>query len=135
MTDLFRALPLGAQGAEAEGVVAFGQANAVLIGQQRAVKEGWSGQAESTVEEQLPSGGPEQVLPPNHLGDVHGRIIHHHGQLVRRQVIVTPDHEISEVSPGAKPLSSAAAVLEGDHFAVRNPEPPVHPLTGGDRKI
>jgi hypothetical protein len=113
------------QGAQAQGVVPFGQAGAGLVGEQRAVAEpGWF-EPKGPVEEQLPGGRFEQVFASDYLGDVHGGIIHHYRKLIGGQVIMTPDHKISEVFSSYELLRRIESVNKPDRLAIGHAETPV----------
>ncbi len=105
--------------------MALGQSNTSLIDQQRTVIERREWQAQRPIEQLLTGRGNQQISAPNHLGDLHGRIIHHDGKLVRRNPIMPPDHEIPEILPRHKGLGTQASVDEGDCLAIRGPETPV----------
>ena len=82
---------------------------------------------ERPVKEQLSGGRDQKVLAPDDLGDVHGRVIHHHRQLISRNVIVAPENEIPKVPAGDQMLRAHCHIGEFDGFAVRNPEAPAGP--------
>lgn len=60
-------------------------------------------------------------------------IIHHTGQLIRRDAIVPPDNKIAEVFTGDEALKAARAVDKRNFFAIGNAKAPIHP--GSDRNI
>src|SRR6266542_6768644 len=84
--------------------------------------KGGSSQPEGAVEQYLPGGGFEQVLPADDFRDLHRGIIHDHGEVVSGGVIMPPDNEIAEVSARNELLRAVVAVHEGDVFAVGNAE-------------
>jgi hypothetical protein len=96
-----------AEGAQALGVVAFGEAGAGGVFDQRAVTELRSGQAEGAIQQQLARGGAQQVFAANHFRDAHGGVIHHDGQLVRGRIVETPDNEVAKVLAGDELLRAA----------------------------
>jgi len=115
---------LGAQGAEAEGVVALGETTAGFIGHQRAmIKSGWL-EGKGAVEQELAGGGFEEVRAAHDLGDAHGVVVNSDGELVGGKVVALPDDEIAEIPAGDELLRAEVPVVEGDGFAVGNAESP-----------
>jgi hypothetical protein len=51
-------------------------------------------------------------------------------ELVGREIIVTPNDEIAEVTSGGERLRAESEVMEADGFAVRNTEAPIHACAG-----
>ena len=90
------------------------------------------GQPECAVEQYLSRGTQQQIRPAHDLSNGHGRVIHHAGQLVGGNVIVTPDHKIPEVMTGHKLLRAEVMVHEGNDFPIRHTEPPGETV-GGNR--
>src|ERR1700722_3622041 len=81
--------------------------------------------SQSAIEQQLPRGREQQILSADHFADAHGRVVQHHGQLIRRHVVVSPDQEIAEVSSRDKSLRAAAAVFKLEHLIVCHEKTPV----------
>ena len=102
--------------------MAFGQARAGFIGDQGTVTKGGSRQTEGAIEQNLPGGGFEKIFAADDFRDPHCRVIHDHGELVRRGIVVPPDDEIAEVFAGDELLRAAMTVHERDSFAVGNAE-------------
>src|SRR3974390_556644 len=96
--DLFGRLALFAQGAQAESVMALGQTSSGSITDQFEMVVRGDGQAESSNEKQLAGGRLEQIGAANDIGDLHGGIVHHHGELVGGDVAATPKDESAEVT-------------------------------------
>ena len=119
---IWRELPLGAEGcwggaggakgAEAERIVAFGEAEAVFVAHEGAVEKGGRGPAEREVEEKLAGGGDEEVLAADDLGDLHGVIVHGAGELITGEIVVTPDDEVAEIAGGRELLRTETEVIE-----------------------
>ena len=103
-----------AQRAKAEGIVAFGEASSGIVGHQVAMVEGGRIQGKRTIEKKLPRGGEQQVGAANDFRDLHGIVVHNHGQLVSRQVIMPPDDEVSEILASGELLRAEMAVGEVD---------------------
>ena len=76
-----------AEAAKTEGGMPFGEASALVIRHQAAMVEVGRGQTQGAIEQKLSGGGQEQVFAANDLGDLHGGIIHHHGELIGRHVV------------------------------------------------
>ena len=68
-----------AEGAEGEGVVAFGEADAVLVGEELSVEVVGRWEVESTLKEDLAGGGFEEVSAADYFSDVHGCIVDYAG--------------------------------------------------------
>ena len=113
---------LFAKGAKAEGVVAFGEADTGVVGEERAVVEnGWF-ELECAVEEELAGSGEEKVRAAHDFGDAHGGVVHGDGELVGGYGVVPPEDEVAEVFSSGKGLRAEAGVHKGDSFAVGNAE-------------
>ena len=52
---------------------------------------------ERAIKQQLTRGRQQQIFAAHHFSDLHGGIVHHHGELVGGNVIVTPNDKISKV--------------------------------------
>ena len=59
-----------AESADGEGVVAFGEADAVLVGEELGVEVGGRGEVEGALEEDLAGGGFEEVAAADNFGDL-----------------------------------------------------------------
>ena len=116
---------MGAQGAQAEGVVAFGQPHAVGVVQQRAMIEPWRGQAERPVDEQLAKRALDEVGAAHDLGDGHFGVVHGAGELVARHVVFAPHEEVAKIAAGYGALFAKTTVGESKYLAIRHAEPPV----------
>jgi hypothetical protein len=128
-TELRRGISCCAQVAQAQGVMAFGQADSLFVRHQRAMIELGSRHPERSIQQQLPGCGREQIGAAHHFGDPHRRVVHHDGKLVSRNPIVPPDDEIAEVLARDELLRPALAVSERNPLAIRHAETPV-PLEG-----
>src|SRR5277367_1206557 len=93
----------------------------------------WQSQSESAIEQELPGGGKQQVFAAHDLGDLHRRVVHHHGQLISRNAIVPPHDKIAKVPSSDKTLRAEMAVGEGDAFGLRNAEAPGESSSGNVR--
>lgn len=60
----------------------LGEARAFLVRHQRAVKERRRCQIQGAVEEDLASGGDEEIRAANNFGDAHGGVIYNAGELI-----------------------------------------------------
>jgi hypothetical protein len=99
-----------AQSAQAERVVALGQALGVLVEEQITVVPGRGCQGESAGEQDLAGGGLEQVGAADDFGNAHGGVIHDHGELVGRHVVATPDEKVAKVAASDEALGAEVAV-------------------------
>ena len=59
-----------AEGADGEGVVALGETEAMLVGEEMSVEVGWDGEVEGALEEELAGGGFEEVASADYFGDL-----------------------------------------------------------------
>jgi hypothetical protein len=116
------------EGADGESVVALGQADAMLVGEERRVEVAGRGEVQRALEEDLAGGGFEEVAAADYFCDVGVGVIDHAGELVRRESGVTwvvakgftPDEEIAEVFAGYEGLWTEVFVFESDNGFVRN---------------
>src|SRR5262245_51674110 len=123
--EVFRLNALLTQRAEAKRIIAFGQAGADHIRQQRTMKKRWRSPAQSAIEEQLTRGGFQQILSANNLGDAHCGVVNHHRELVSRNFVVTPNNKIAKILSCDELLRAIIAILEGNCIAIRHPEAPI----------
>ena|SRR5436309_1359869 len=84
-------------------------------------------QLKSAVEKELASGGFEEVFTADDFSDLDGGIVHDHGELIGRKIIVTPGDKITEVFAGDELARAVVGVGEGDYFAVGDKEAVVNP--------
>ena len=73
--DIHGSKPTLTQCAQAESVVALGEAPAIVIHDQAAVVPGGVAEAEETVEQNLPRSGFEEIGAAHRLSDLHCGII------------------------------------------------------------
>jgi hypothetical protein len=59
-----------AEGADGEGVVALGEADAVLVGEEVSVEVCGLREIEGALEEELAGGGLEEIAAPDYFGDL-----------------------------------------------------------------
>ncbi len=111
---------------DAQRVVALGQANSGFVKQQIAVVELRRCPGQSTVQEQLPGCRFQQICAAHDLSDFHFGIVDHHRQLIRRNVIAPPNHEIAEIAASEVKLLAEVKVGETDFLTIGHPKPPVH---------
>src|SRR5581483_5692184 len=95
-----------AQAANAQRIVPFGQAHSSLVPNQVAVIVLWNRQTQSSIEENLPRRGLQQIRPAHDLGDAHSCIIDNYRQLVGRNVIPSPHDEVSKILAGGQLLQT-----------------------------
>lgn len=104
--------------------MAFSEADSGFVGHQGAMIESWRSQGKRPVEQELASGGEQEVGTANHFGDLHGGIVRDDGELISGNVIVTPDDKIAEIFSGDELLRTEMAIGESHGQAVRNAEAP-----------
>ena len=110
--DLFGSPSEFAEVADAERVVAFGEADARFIADEIAVVVVGGGEFECAKEKKLAGGGFEQIGSANDFGDLHGGIVDHDGELVGGDVVATPNDEISEIASCGQALGGEMQVGE-----------------------
>jgi len=117
----------GPEGTEAEGIVALGEADAVLVAQERAMEKGGRAPTEGTVEEELTGGGDKEIFAADDFCNLHGVIIDGAGELVTGKIVMAPDDEVAKiggVAAGGEVLWAEAAVMEWNSLVVGNAEAP-----------
>ena len=92
--------------------MAFGKTNAGFVGRQRTVIKVWRLQPERAVKQKLTGRGQKQISAPDDFGDSHRGVVRDHGELLRRHIVVPPDHEIAKIFAGDELLRSEMAVHE-----------------------
>ncbi len=135
---------VGAEGAEGEGVVALGEADAVAVAHEVAVEVGGGGVAEGALEEDLAGGGLEEVSAADDFGDGGEGVVDDAGELVAGEADVggaggerlAPDEEVAEVGGGGEGLRAGVEVGEGDGGVVGGAEAVTRPArTAGVHEI
>ena len=116
---------MGAEGAEGEGVVAFGEPLAGGVGDERAVKKCGSRNTEGAEEEELAERGFDEVGAADDLGDVEIGVVDGAGELVAGDVVFAPDEEVAEVAAGDGALRAEVEIVEDELFVVGDAEAPV----------
>ena len=124
---------LRAEGAEGEGVVAFGEALAAVVEHERGVVVGGGDVAEGADEEELPKGGADEIGAADDFGDAELGVVDGAGELVTGGVVFAPDEEVAEVATGDGALRAEVGVMERNGFAVGDAEAPVHGDDGAER--
>ena len=82
------------------------------------------GQLQGAIEQQLAEGRAEQIGAAHHLGDPLGSVIDHDGELVGRNVVLSPDDEITKVEAGHGALQPSAQIEKLQHFVLGNAKAP-----------
>ena len=90
----------------------LGETNAGCVCDQRAMIESRWNQAKSSIQKNLSGGGFEEILAANDFGNLHCGIVNHDGELIRRDLIVSPDDKIAEVFAGDELLWTKIGVRE-----------------------
>jgi hypothetical protein len=113
--------------------MAFGQSGARIISQQITVIKMRRWEAQSTVQQQLPGGGLQQICSSYDFADLHGMVIGNDRKLVRRNIVSAPDYKVAKVASRHETLCSQTLVEKGDLLPFRNPEAPVHTSRSTER--
>lgn len=132
--DLSGRDPLFAEGAEAESVVAFGEAHAGGVEHQRGVKKLRRRHAEGAENEQLAKGAFHEVGPADDFGDPEIGVVHGAGELVAGHAVFAPDEKVAEVAAGGSGLGTEGVVVKREGFAVGDAEAPVDGERVGERR-
>ena len=121
---------VGAEGAEGQGVVALGEADAVAIAHEVAVEVGGSWVVERLLKENLAGSGFEEVAAADDFGDVGEGVVYDTGELIAGKADVrgvggewlAPDEEVAEVDGSGEGLRAGVEVGEGDGDVVGGAE-------------
>ncbi len=76
--------------------------------------------------QELAKGARDEVRTPHDLGDLHRRVVCSAGELVTRQIILSPNEEVTEVHARDRPLGPEATIAKLHGLSVRDTESPVH---------
>ncbi len=123
-SQAFRRTSQRSQGSQAQGIVPFSHANPGSIAHQVAMKISGSQKPERLKEQPLTGGAHEQISPAHRLGYLHGRIIHHAGQLISGKIVLPPDHKIAKIFARRELLLPIIGILKGNDFSIRNAKTP-----------
>jgi hypothetical protein len=85
----------------------------------------WRNQTEGAIQQDLASGGLEEIVASDYFCDLHGGIVHDHSQLIRGKAIMAPDYEIAEIPAGNEFLRTVETIREANGFAIGNVETPI----------
>jgi hypothetical protein len=105
--------------------VPLGQADTFGVGDQWTMIKPGSEPPERAINKQLAGGRLEQIFATDHFGDLHGRVVHDHGQVVSGQIIMAPDYKVSEIGSGNKLLWSVMGIDKGNTLCVGDPKTPI----------
>lgn len=111
--------------AEAEGVVAFREADAGFVEHKRGVVINRRGRTERAEEEELAKGGFHEVGAADDFGDAEIGVIDGAGELVAGDAVFSPNEKIAEVAAGGGDLRAERGVFEGERFTIGDAEAPV----------
>ena len=123
--DFGGSFALFAEGAEAEGIVAFGEAGAGGVEHERGVVEARCACAERAENQELAKGALHEVGAADDFSDLEVGIVDGAGELVAGHAVFAPDEEVAKVAAGGGGLRAEGGVVEGEGFAVGDAEAPV----------
>ena len=133
--ELLRRIP-PPEGAHVQIGIPLGQPSTVGGQQEGDVVKLGGLQSQGLIEPKLPGGGGEQVPAPDHLGDPHFGVVHHHRQLISPGAVTAADRKIAAL-PG-QVLAVGALKSVGKEDGLRgHPHPPaggVLPLRSARRR-
>lgn len=105
--------------------MAFREAQALLVGEQRPMVVGGGGCPERVEQEKLAKGRADQVRAAHHLGHTELGVVHRAGELIARVTILPPDEEVAKIAAGERTLRTEMPVVENHLAAVGHAEAPV----------
>jgi len=108
--------------------VPFGEARAVLVGQQGGVvvgRQGCVGRKQRREQEKLAKGGADKILAAHHLRDAQRGVIDGAGKLVAGQAVLSPYEKVAEIAPADGGAQAEASIGESHRLAVGHTEAPV----------
>lgn len=106
--------------------MALGQTHSLPIAYQFAVIIPWDRQAQRSIQQNLASSGFQQIGATNDFGNLHRGIVNYDRQLVRRDIIFSPDDEVAEIFAGHHSLRAQMQIFKIDFFAIGYAKTPVH---------
>ncbi len=124
LPQFFRCRSLFTQGSQAQTFTPLCEPLAILIHHERTMKKPWCFQSERPIKQKLPRRRKQQIFAPHHLGNFHGRIVHHTGQLIGRNVIVPPHDKIPEIFSGNERFLAKILISKCHRFAIGRTEAP-----------
>ena len=104
----------------------------MFVAHQFAVIELGRFELQRAVKKQLAGSREQEIGAAHDFRDLHRMVVGDAGELIRWQIIVTPNHEIAEFAAGHERLCSEGTVVEVDYFAVGNAEAPIHARAAWD---
>ena len=110
--NLLRLHTLFPQLSQAQRIMPFSQPGVLFIAQQWTVKVSRHRISQRADQQQLSRGALEQVCTADDFSNLHGRIVHNHGQLISRDVIATPEQKVGEVASGDELLLAEVSVVK-----------------------
>lgn len=117
---------MSAKRPEAESVMAFGQAVAGLVFEQRTMIKPRRGRSKCAAEKQLAGCGAKEFFSANNFSDVHGGVIDNDRELIRGNIIMPPHYEITEILSCDKLLRSVPTIDKRDYLPIGHAEAPVY---------
>lgn len=114
-----------AQGAEAEGVVALGEADAGLVEHERGVVVARGRRAEGAEDEELAERAFHEVGAADDLGNAKIGVVDGAGELVAGHAVFAPDEKVAEIAAGRRGLRAERGVVEGERFPIGHAQAPV----------
>lgn len=93
-------------------IMPLGQPLAGFVPQQFTVKKRRRRQSQRTIKQELPDRAHQQVRAAHDFADLHGVVVNHTSQLIRRHIIAAPDHEITEILSRYEFLEAEISIRE-----------------------
>ena len=92
--------------------MAFGQPCTSSVAHQIAVIVGRNLQSERANQQQLPRCGLQQIGAAHDFCDLHRGVVGYNCELICRNIIAPPDHEVAEILPGDEALRALTQIVE-----------------------
>lgn len=115
-----------AQCFQSEGIVSFGEADAVSVEEEWGVEKSRSRPAKRAKQEELAKGTHYKIGAADDLGDAKFRVIDDCRELIAWRVVFSPNEKITEIAAGHCVLRAEIFVGENDGFVVGYPKSPIH---------
>jgi hypothetical protein len=94
--DLGGGEALGAERAQAAGIVSFGEPATGLIANERMVEPGWDGEVKEVLKEAMKMGRGQEIFAAGDEGDALGGVVDDNGKVVTGRNILPGEHHIAE---------------------------------------
>ena len=91
--------------------------------------------SQGSIQQNLAGGGFQQICAANDFGNLHGGIVNYYRQLVRGNIIFSPDDEIAEIFAGHHSLRTQMQIGKRNFFAIGDAKTPIHSCRGASLRF